>query len=147
MHSLTLHRCTTREPSAAQKARIERQMARFVAARGPISAAATTSPIIINTYFHVINQGTGVNNGDVTQKMIDDQMKVLNDAYAPYGFNFTFAGVDRTTNSQWFTMKYGSRQEKQAKAALRKGTADDLNLYTANLGGGLLGWATFPWGK
>jgi len=69
---------------------------------------------------------------------------VLNAAYAPAGWSFLLVGTDRTNNDSWYTMTPGSSAETQAKTALRQGTADDLNLYTANIGGGLLGWATFP---
>jgi len=110
----------------------------------------TPGTITVPVWFHVINNGDGLANGDVTQKMIDDQIAVLNAAYAgetggyvtPFAFNL--AGVTRTTNAAWYTMGYGSQAEKDAKAFLRQGGAGTLNLYSANLGNGLLGWATFP---
>ena len=34
--------------------------------------------------------------------------------------------------------------ERQAKAALRQGGSSTLNIYSANIGDDLLGWATFP---
>ncbi|MCB9687435.1 MAG: zinc metalloprotease [Alphaproteobacteria bacterium] len=95
----------------------------------------------INVYFHVITNG---NQGNLSAAEIGDQMDVLNAAYASTGWQFRLVGTDYTDNASWFSMGYGSSAESQAKAALRQGTADDLNLYTANLGGGLLGWATFP---
>lgn len=97
----------------------------------------------INVYFHVINKGTGVSNGDITTTMINNQMTVLNNAYAPWGWRFNLVSVDRTTNSSWFTGCYGS-YETTMKNALRKGTAKDLNIYTCAPSGGILGYATFP---
>jgi Pregnancy-associated plasma protein-A len=81
----------------------------------------------------------------VTSTQISQQMNVLNSAYASSGFSFTLAGTDTTVNSRWYSgLRSGSKQEKDMKRALRKGDMGDLNVYTANLGGNLLGWATFP---
>ena len=109
--------------------------------------------ITISVYVHVINQGSGIANGDVSLRMIDDQIAVLNNAYdggsvggAPTQFQFVLGGVTRTTNATWYTAGPGSMAEKQMKTALRQGGADTLNLYTNNPGGDLLGWATFPSG-
>ena len=116
------------------------------AARGLAAspAAAAVSGGTVSVYFHVINNGTGASNGDVTTQMINDQISVLNAAYAAWGWSFTLVAVDRTTNASWYTMTPNSTAEAQAKTALRRGSADDLNIYTANIGQGLLGWATFP---
>jgi hypothetical protein len=75
--------------------------------------------------------------------MIQDQMTVLNNAFSTWGWSFTLVATSRTTNATWYTMGPGTSAEAQAKNALRQGSADDLNIYSANPGG-LLGWATFP---
>jgi hypothetical protein len=95
---------------------------------------------VINVYFHIIHDGT---NGDVPITQIADQLTVLNNAFASTGWSFSLADTDRTTSTFWFTMSPGSASEAQAKAALRRGSADDLNLYTANpTPSGSLGSAT-----
>jgi hypothetical protein len=76
--------------------------------------------------------------------MINDQMAVLNAAYAAWGWNFNLVQTTRTTNSTWFNTCDDTAVETAMKTALRQGTADDLNIYSCNPGGGLLGWATFP---
>ena len=98
----------------------------------------------INVYFHVINKGTGTANGDVTSQMINDQMAVLNSAFGGWGWQFNLVTVTRTTNSTWYNGCYSSTTESQMKNALRQGSADDLNIYTCNPSGGILGYATFP---
>lgn len=97
---------------------------------------------VINVYFHVIYSSTG--NGNVPDGQIQSQIDVLNAAYSSTGWSFSLVSVDRTQNDTWYTMANGSTAEVQAKNALRQGSADDLNIYSANIGGGLLGWATFP---
>jgi hypothetical protein len=116
-------------------------------AMAPASAAGTTASAtggVISVYFHVINKGTGTANGDISAADITAQMNVLNAAYASTGWSFNLVATDRTTNATWFGGCDKSNVEKSMKNTLRKGTADDLNLYTCNPGGGLLGWATFP---
>ena len=108
--------------------------------QGSTTLAATGGTIPV--YFHVITDGT---KGKVSTTQITQQLNVLNSAYASSGFSFSLAGTDTTVNSRWYTgLRSGSKAEKDMKKALRKGDMGDLNIYTANLGGSLLGWATFP---
>lgn len=54
-------------------------------------------------------------------------------------YTFTLLGVDRTPNDAWTKCQPGTTAETQMKNALRKGTAQHLNVYTGRIGGGLLG--------
>ena len=96
----------------------------------------------INVYFHVISNSSGT--GNVSDAMINSQMNVLNAAFASTGWAFNRVATTRTTNTTWYNNCANSTYESQMKNQLRQGTADDLNVYTCNPGGGLLGWATFP---
>jgi hypothetical protein len=130
--------CATKDLSPEQLSAVEAALSENR------SAMAATGSITINVYWHVINKGTGIANGDIPQSQIDSSIAVLNAAYANTPFRFSLVSVDRTTNATWYTAGYGTSAETQLKNALRQGTADDLNVYTNNMGGGLLGWATFP---
>lgn len=127
-------RCGTVEPGPLERALIEAKVSSV--------KNREASGGVINVYFHVITSSTGA--GNVTDTQIANQINVLNNAYANTGWSFNLVQTTRTANNTWYTMGYGSTAEAQAKAALRQGSADDLNIYTANIGGGLLGWATFP---
>lgn len=141
--------CGTAHPSAKQAEAIQASLEKYKAGRSQALSAAGS--ITIPVYFHVINRGTGIENGDVPARMIRAQVSVLNDSFSGAtggvgtAFRFELVGIDRTTNGTWFNMGFGSQEEREAKATLRQGGANALNIYTANLGDSLLGWATFPW--
>lgn len=139
-------RCATRHVWASEADEIQR-----VLSRRESEPSSQPGSITIAVHFHVINQGTGMANGDIPDDMILDQLEVLNRAYAgssngpntPY--RFVLSTIDRTTHAAWYAMQPGSTAEKAAKTALRLGGAADLNIYTTRPAGGYLGWATFPW--
>lgn len=136
--------CGTADQDDAQRERDRRAMDSNFRMSNAEAATAWT-PVTINVYFHVVNKGSGVANGDLTSQMIADQIAVLNAAYATGGISFVLAGTTRTTNATWYNDCDTASAETQMKNALRTGSADDLNIYSCGMvGSGLLGWATFP---
>jgi hypothetical protein len=115
----------------------------------PHAAKASAGSITVPVAVHVVTSG---GQGAPKPSQIDAQMRVLNAAYAgatsrsaaATPFRFELVSVDTTDNASWYTVGYQSRAERLMKTALRVGGAGTLNVYLANLGGGLLGWATFP---
>lgn len=140
--------CGTLAPTLEQKLAAEERMQAQRELEGQNANPPET--IYVPVAFHVINKGPGLANGDVPLDMIMAQMDVLNEAYAGLTggavtkFQFTLVSVTRTTNADWYTMDSDSQEEYEAKATLREGGPETLNIYTANIGSGLLGWATFP---
>lgn len=155
-------RCATLLPDAATLSRVETSLARFRAVRA--YAGSVNRPpgsLTVSVYVHVITNTSGA--GYVSDTAIQNQIAVLNKAYngldsdrapgqglsaqatANTPYRFVLAGTDRTANDTYYTAGPNTTAEVNMKNALHKGTARDLNLYLNNMGGGLLGWATFPW--
>jgi len=119
------------------------------AARGKRLAAGS---VTIPTYVHAITDGSAAAEERVAPQRIAAQMAVLNEAFSGASaagspntaFRFSLAGTTHTVNEEWSLMTPNSNAERDAKAALRVGGAGTLNIYVANIGAGLLGWATFP---
>ena len=127
--------CVTKDLSESEKSAVEQALAGMTKGQARAHGSVT-----IKVYWHTITNGTA---GAVSASAIANQISVLNSAYANTPFRFTLAGTDTTANNTWYTTTGGS-SESAMKNALRKGGAGDLNFYTNNMGGGLLGWATFP---
>jgi hypothetical protein len=127
---------TAREPSLNQT--IESPSAQ----RGRGRGFQATVP----TYVHVVSLPDGT--GNVSDRAIRDQIRVLNATYAGLeggyatGFSFELAGVTRTVNADWYYASFGS-DERDMKRALHQGGDNALNMYLTTAGP-YLGWAYYP---
>ncbi|KAJ3378344.1 hypothetical protein HDU92_007485, partial [Lobulomyces angularis] len=97
-------------------------------------SAAKTQKFKVTTYFNIITGTDGGNTvGDVSNKIVQKQMKVLNSAFSKSGFEFNLDSVTRTSNNAWYNHYYGTAEEFDMKNNLRQGDAADLNIYVSTL--------------
>ncbi|MGA8987768.1 zinc metalloprotease [Aeromicrobium sp.] len=110
--------------------------------------------VAVPTVFHVVSDHTlSSTERDRWTTMISAQMKVLNDSFsgqtaadaADSPFRFGLSDITWTVNPAWYTVTPG-KTERDMKQALYQGDSETLNVYSADIGGGLLGWAYFPKG-
>lgn len=143
-------RCGTPTPTADE---LEMERNAVAAVRRVAGAARLMSRQTegkVRVVFHVIHKG---DEGRISREQIERQVLVLNQAFQDAGFTFELEGInfkDVAGDPQregWFNMSHTnppSPTEMNAKAELGRDSSDFLNIYTAKLRGGLLGWATFP---
>ena len=136
-----------RDVSSSEQRAIENRTDRILAnknvsrAEAKRQAAADSIPV----YFHVIRAEDG--SGDVTDRQIAAQMRVLNETFAGdesreasnTGFTFTLAGTERYNNDTW----HQDKASQKYRSLTRQGGADALNIWLVEFGP--LGVATFPW--
>ncbi|WP_353953157.1 zinc metalloprotease [Knoellia sp. S7-12] len=139
--------------STAQAKAMDAELAKVLAAKGltrsssgearkPGGGGGAFVPATIDVHWHTITDGA---KGVLTASEINSQISVLNSAYAGTGFTFALKSTTTTNNATWYNgLTYGSSAERNMKNTLYTGDKSDLNVYTANLGDDLLGWATFP---
>ncbi|WP_017570793.1 zinc metalloprotease [Nocardiopsis halotolerans] len=140
----------------------------LVPLRGQKLEPPHTVPVVV----HVISAEDG--RGEVSDERVQKQIDVLNAAYsgeyaggadepadaaapedaaraagvaeapeaADTGFRFELSEVTRTANDEWFT-RFSTHRDT-IRSELRQGDAETLNIYTSDLGTGLLGYSTFP---
>ena len=121
------------------------------------TALLPAGSVSIPTYFHVVLPAAEEDNGstaaeDRMTSMVNAQVDVLNNAFAAGDdtigstatpFTFDLVDVDFSYNDAWYGVVPGP-VESEMKAATRVGGKNTLNIWTADIGDDLLGWATFP---
>lgn len=129
--------CATKIPTPVDIIRVDEDLAKN-RTRAPLFEKLT----IEVKYIHITNG----EKGRITTLQRESQITLLNQAFGNAGLNFIYNEDDTIfiDNEEWYTMGHRSLAEREAKTQLGFDATQYLNFYTAGLGNGLLGWATFP---
>lgn len=134
-------RCATIDIGSGDRARMAELEAQFI--QDTRITEADLSLVIPVNFIHVVDGAQGAISAEQRKR----QVTALNGAYAAMGIVFTAeeGNVSVVDNPEFFRMGHMSARERNCKT---QNQAVDpkrgLNFYTAEPGGGLLGWATFP---
>ena len=118
----------------------------------PDAPRLANGSVTIETVFHSISDHElSAAEKSRFQTMIENQIEVLNDSYAgrtapdaaDTPFRFELSKINWVVNDAWYDVVPG-KVERDMKKALYEGDSETLNVYSANIGAGLLGWAYFP---
>ncbi|GII30964.1 zinc metalloprotease [Planotetraspora mira] len=139
------HAVEPREPGPEEIARMSADLRRRLEESGGMRRVPATGEIMVPLWVHVIKDGAlGLSDAGVKR-----QVDTLNAAYGgrlggvDTGVRFVLTGITHTLNKDWFRDPLGN--EAAIKTKLRVGGAETLNLYIAQLGELVLGYATYPY--
>jgi hypothetical protein len=142
-------RCSTPDPTYEQKQESDQMLQGYLASQSskpggvrrklPDFPMATT-PITIPVYWWCLTDGR---LGRCSTAVANDQISVLNSAYAMAGISFELVSALYSDDPEHY---YCSNTNDQIdyKIRLRRGGAETLNVYTCTTTDGTLGWAAFP---
>lgn len=137
--TITGIRCATEDLSPAHIPRAPANPGQWLQENRMLQAITLTIPVA----FHVIFASDGT--GNVSDAQIQEQLTVMNNAYALSGIVFYLYSVDRTQNDWLFRLPYGFFAERIMKKKLAADPTHILNIYLASPNQGTLGWSYFPW--
>jgi len=135
-------RCGTRSPGALERELEAAQTRTWLRDNGmDHRAAKITVPVQVHVIYY---KKGGQEIGMLTRDTIETQMDVLNGGFKKHGFKFVLDNIDYTKNKKWFKKCDKWNIEKKMKKALVVDSSKNLNIYTCQPKGGILGWAYFP---
>lgn len=132
-------RCATRDPSAVERALVDRTLSDFVAEAG---VAHRGAEVEIPVVFHVARDRRG--RYDVADERIEAQIEVLNQAFAAHGYSFRLQEINRVQDPRFARKCLRTRVERKFKRRHAVDPASTLNVYTCRPAQGVLGYAWFP---